>query len=365
MRLEPDPRLSRRRFLRALAYCGIAATASAAMRPLRANALPAGGGYAPSSISEMEFDVTYRTEVTSLPARARSVRVWLPLPPPDAWQDVLGLSVRSDRPYEVRRDPLYGNRIAHVSTDAAAGPFMLEARYRIVRRRAGGEKVDLTAGDAKSKYLRLVDPVRVTDEVRAFAERVVGQERRPSMIGRKVYDAVIELLAYDKDIPGCGIGDTTWVMKYKRGKCDDYHALFLAMMVAHEVPVRWEQGFPLPYPATDAEKSGGLSGDCTGAHCWASFYDREIGWIPVDVSEADKRPELRDFFYGHLTPNRFKVSEGRGIRLDPVQGGDPLPTFAFAYAEADGLPLIYPANYNNQIRYVITRVRTDDATESG
>jgi hypothetical protein len=94
-----------------------------------------------------------------------------------------------------------------------------------------------------------------------------------------------------------------------------------------------------------------------------SFYDREAGWVPVDVSEGDKREDMRGFFFGNLTPNRFKVSEGRGIRLDPPQGGDGLSTFAFAYAEADGIPLIYPANYRNVIDYEVARVATDDPPE--
>lgn len=63
---------------------------------------------------------------------------------------------------------------------------------------------------------------------------------------------------------------------------------------------------------------------------------------------------MRDFYFGHLTPNRFKISEGRSITLNPKQGGDALSTFAYAYAEADGLPLIYPENYENTIKYTIT-----------
>ena len=77
-------------------------------------------------------------------------------------------------------------------------------------------------------------------------------------------------------------------------------------------------GFPLPYPSETIASSGRLSGDCSGAHCWVSFYDPDHGWIPVDVSEGDKNPEMRDFFFGRLTPNRFKISEGRSIRLNNV-----------------------------------------------
>ena len=44
------------------------------------------------------------------------------------------------------------------------------------------------------------------------------------------------------------------------------------------------------------------------------------------------------------------------MTLNPAQGGDPLNTFAFAYAEADGIPLIYGANYENEIKYWVTEV---------
>ncbi len=47
---------------------------------------------------------------------------------------------------------------------------------------------------------------------------------------------------------------------------------------------------------------------------------------------------------------------GRSVVLNPSQGGDPLPSFAFAYAEADGIPLVYDANYVNTIKYDVTRV---------
>ena len=69
------------------------------------------------------------------------------------------------------------------------------------------------------------------------------------------------------------------------------------------------------------------------------------------------RLDVEDFF-GHLTPNRFKISEGRSILLTPRQGGDALPSFAYTYAEADGIPLIYASNYENTVRFAVTRVET-------
>ena len=130
--------------------------------------------------------------------------------------------------------------------------------------------------------------MRVTGEVEDFAQAAIGGSSDPREIGQRVFDAIVDQLSYDKKIPGCGTGDTGWVMRHKRGKCDDYHALFMAVMISRGVPVRWEQGFPLAAPGAVREQAGKLAGDCTGAHCWASFYAPSEGWIPVDVSEGDK-----------------------------------------------------------------------------
>ncbi|MBW2275784.1 MAG: transglutaminase family protein, partial [Deltaproteobacteria bacterium] len=150
--------------------------------------------------------------------------------------------------------------------------------------------------------------------------------------------------------------DTQWILTHRRGKCDDYHALFMAVLVSRGLPVRWEQGFPLPFPRDGKVEAGELAGDCTGAHCWLSFHAPSHGWVPVDVSEADKAEDKGDFYFGNLSPNRFQVSVGRSVVLSPPQRGDPLTTFAFAYAESDGIPLVYDANYENTIKFKVTRV---------
>ncbi|MFQ5478675.1 MAG: transglutaminase-like domain-containing protein [Candidatus Binatia bacterium] len=344
--------MSRRSFLRLAGYGGVGLlTAGYALGVREATA----GDLNPAKVSRMEFDVSYKTQIHNLPSDAERVRIWLPLPPSDYAQDVLDLEVLSSLPYKTMTEKMYGNKLVHVETGRQSDSFSVEARYHVVRRRVGAEKAKLDAESAK-KYRRLTQRVRVTDEVGKFAEQAVGKSTQPVEVGRKVFDAIIDLLVYDKKIKGCGTGDTEWIMKHKRGKCDDYHALFMAMMISRGVPIRWEQGFPLPYPSSTEVVSGGLEGDCSGAHCWVSFFDDEHGWIPIDVSEADKHPEMRGFFFGHLTPNRFKISEGRAITLEPGQGGDALSTFAFAYAEADGVPLIYQSNYENKINYTITKV---------
>ena len=314
------------------------------------------GGIDVRNVTAMEFDVSYATEVSTLPSDCELLRVWMPLPPPSTSQGIEGLQISCPVPYEIRTDSVYGNEFAFVETTPDAVPFVLKAKYRITRAQGRIEPATLSEAQ-RTKYMELTPRVKVSEDIRAFAANVAGNETSAMVVGRRIYDAINEMLSYDNSIPGCGTGDTEWIFKHKNGKCDDYHSLFMAMMISRGIPVRWEQGFPLPYPSSDNVIAGSLEGDCSGAHCWASFYDEDVGWVPVDVSEADKHPELAEFFFGKLTPNRFKISEGREIVFDPPQGGDPLNSLAFAYAEADGLPLIYLVNFRNTIEFEVDEIR--------
>ena len=58
------------------------------------------------------------------------------------------------------------------------------------------------------------------------------------------------------------------------------------------------------------------------------------GWIPVDISEARKHPELKDYFFGHLSGNRILMSRARDFQLP----GDATPRNYLVYpvARIDG-----------------------------
>ena len=40
------------------------------------------------------------------------------------------------------------------------------------------------------------------------------------------------------------------------------------------------------------------------------------GWYPVDISEADKAPDKRDYYFGTLDPNRVDIMVGRDFNLE-------------------------------------------------
>jgi transglutaminase-like putative cysteine protease len=153
----------------------------------------------------------------------------------------------------------------------------------------------------------------------------------PLALGRVFYDRVDEHVTYDKSRPGYGNGDAVWVCDSRFGNCTDFHSLFIAWARAHGLPARFEIGFPLP------DQRG--SSEITGYHCWAFFYLDGHGWTPVDISEADKFPAMKDYYFGHLTENRVTFTVGRDINLVPRQAAQPLNFFVYPYAEIKGQPV--------------------------
>ena len=145
---------------------------------------------------------------------------------------------------------------------------------------------------------------------------------------RLLYDRVDALVSYDKSKPGYGNGDVLWVCDSRSGNCSDFHSLFISLARSQSIPARFEIGFPLP--------AARGSGNIGGYHCWAWFFDQQHGWVPVDISEADKHPQQKDYFFGNLTENRVAFSSGRDIELEPHQSGPPLNYFIHPYVEADG-----------------------------
>jgi transglutaminase-like putative cysteine protease len=145
---------------------------------------------------------------------------------------------------------------------------------------------------------------------------------------RAIYDYVFATMRYDKTGTGWGRGDVLYACDARKGNCTDFHSLFIAMARSQGIPARFEIGFPLP-----ADKH---SGEIAGYHCWAEFFEPKHGWVPVDISEAWKHQEKRDYFFGSHDANRVQFNWGRDLYLSPKQDGQPLNYFVYPYVEVAG-----------------------------
>jgi transglutaminase-like putative cysteine protease len=131
-------------------------------------------------------------------------------------------------------------------------------------------------------------------------------------------------------------GDAEWACDNGYGNCTDFHSLFIALARAQGIPARFEIGFP-------AARRTAARARCPVIIAGPWFKPKGRGWIPVDISEANKvkntRPEMVEYYFGNLTPDRVAFSVGRDIQLVPPQSGPPLNFFIYPYAEVDGRPL--------------------------
>jgi len=78
-------------------------------------------------------------------------------------------------------------------------------------------------------------------------------------------------------------------------------------------------------------------GEIPGYHCWAEFYLADVGWVPVDASEAHKFPAKREAFFGGLDENRIAFTIGRDIRIPQASAG-PVNSSIYPHVEVDGRP---------------------------
>jgi transglutaminase-like putative cysteine protease len=280
------------------------------------------------------FTFHYAFTVRNLPA-GKKVRVWIPAAQSDAYQDVKVISAQGDQPLKKSSESKYGNQIYYAETTSAQPELHFDVEYDVVRRERvvlGPTAPHTTTGSLSSTEKQIdMQPdalVPVTGLPADLAVKVTQGKTQALDKARAVYDYVFTTMRYDKTGIGWGHGDVLYACDAKKGNCTDFHSLFIAMARSQGIPARFEIGFPLP-----PDKH---SGEIAGYHCWSDFYVDGKGWIPVDISEAWKHPEKRDYFFGAHDVNRMQFSMGRDLRLTPAQDGKPLNYFVYPYVEVDG-----------------------------
>ncbi len=280
------------------------------------------------------FTLHYGFTVKNLPA-GKKVRVWIPAAQSDAFQEVKILSAKGNLPLKKTRDPKIGNEIYFAETSGATQPELhFEVEYDVVRH----ERVALNAAPhvvaasltskERNEDLQPDALVPITGLPAELAAKVTEGKTQALDKASAIYDYVFTTMKYDKTGTGWGHGDVLYACDAKKGNCTDFHSLFIAMARSQGIPARFEIGFPLPPDKHSAE--------IAGYHCWSDFYIDGKGWIPVDISEAWKHPEKREYFFGSHDVNRVQFSMGRDLRLNPAQDGKPLNYFVYPYVEVDG-----------------------------
>ena len=268
-----------------------------------------------------EFEFVYRV---TLPEIKGEARLWLPLAKTDAFQTVTQEEVSIPVKWEKVQDRDYGNDICVLHPQSSDSGKTIELRYLVLRK----EKSAYSAkSEDAARFLRPEKLVPVNQTFRTLAEQATAGKKNDLERAKALYDHVLGRMRYDKSGTGWGKGDAIYACDARTGNCTDFHAYFIALARGVGIPARFAIGATIP-----AEKNEGA---IEGYHCWAEFF-ADGRWVPVDISEAWKNPALADYYFGHNPANRFELTKGRDLIVDPPPASGPINFLAYPLLEVDG-----------------------------
>jgi transglutaminase-like putative cysteine protease len=334
------------------------------------------GGNSSSPINyHIEFDYVF-----TAPFGTRLARVWIPVPQSNARQSVSNFKV-TPAPTSFGREPIYGNRFAYLEYPNPIGGQIVrvsfDAEVREVKWNVDPARVILVKrfpGEFEP-YLESTGELVITDEIRALAKEIAGEETNPALVARKIMVWVIDHVDYGHEL--CSLrGSSRHALETHEGHCSDYHGLTVALLRACGIPARLAYGIN-PIEAKKPSPS----------HCKCEIYLAPYGWVSFDVSETDKvitkaaedpalseparaarREEaLARLFAGFMDNTWIRVTLGAGYELAPATDAPTPPLVRILYIEADGQPLPDPDPANPAKRefawMIVARFETDRKPE--
>jgi transglutaminase-like putative cysteine protease len=268
-----------------------------------------------------QFEFVYRVKLPEIKGEAR---LWIPLAKTDVFQTVTQEEINIPIKWEKIRDRDYGNDICVLHPQLADSGKTIELRYLVVRKEKGAYSAN---GEDPARFLHPEKLVPVNETFKTIAEQATAGKKDDLERAKALYDHVLGRMRYDKSGTGWGRGDAVYACDARTGNCTDFHAYFIALARSAGIPGRFAIGATIP-----ADRNEGA---IEGYHCWAEFF-ADGRWVPVDISEAWKNPKLAEYYFGHNPANRFELTKGRDLIVDPAPATGAINFLAYPLLEIDG-----------------------------
>jgi len=284
---------------------------------------------------ERDFIFEYGFILKNIPPDTSKIEIWVPYPSEMPYQEIENITAETKYTPQLTYDKKYRNKMLYFEIKNPEEPDLeLSLRYRVRRYEYANKPVGgvviakpFLEESELNKYLTPSKLVTISPRVVRIASEITRDKKNDLEKARAIYDYVFVNVEYNKTVPGWGQGDTERVCDVRKGNCTDFHSLFISLARASGIPARFVIGMPI---------SKAKGGTVKGYHCWAEFYIRGLGWIPVDISEAWKDETKYEYHFGALDENRIEFTHGRDIILEPAQNNGPLNYFIYPYVEVDG-----------------------------
>ena len=292
------------------------------------------------------FQFTYSMDVES--TDGKKLELWLPIPQSNEVQTISNLIINTNGlQHSIENEKIHGNKYLYINDENGitkvtnilitfevmrsehqnviyknVDPQKYLGAYNTVPIGGIFEKVITDNNLSKNNIRGIYDyvfegmhygkPKSVDDMY--YADPWLGPDEKYGMkkVGR---DNVVKLYQKSKKQGGnytFGNGNAIYACDIGVGNCTDYHSYFMSLGRTLGVPSRFHMGFPIPPD---------LEGKVGGYHCWADYYIEGKGWFPVDISEADKNPDKKDYYFGTVDNDRVEMMIGRDFILKGYETG--------------------------------------------
>ncbi len=318
--------------------------------------------------AERSKPVTWQIDfsvVVTPPYGTEVLRVWLPLAPSDAGQQVTEGEF-STFPLEVEpqlgAEPMFGNRFAYFEFERPQGAQIIRHRFEAKVWQLDWHLDPLAVQhvdywpEAFDLYRRSeTQAVVLDDDLRALVQQIVPEPANPLADLLRVMRWAGENFEYDHARASLA-ASSRHAMQNRAGHCSDYHGFCAAAGRALGYPTRIAYGLHL-IPKNSP------------SHCKLEAYLPPYGWVSFDVSETQRlldrlrrdeklEPAARDRLLaaalerltsGFRDHTWLCLTRGSDYELAPPAGRR-VPVVRTAYIEADGQPLPEPDPANPQAR---------------
>jgi len=263
------------------------------------------------------FHFTYRCE---LPPLDEATQLWIPLAQSNDFQKIRVEKIETPVPWELVRDHSGKNTALMMRVGAEQSGQTFYIRYQVVRLESGPyakHPNDPPKEHLAPQSLVPADPIFT----RLASEALDGSSASTDLMrARELYKHTLERMRYQRYGDGWGEGNAVYACDARTGNCSDFHAYFIALCRAVNIPARFIIGAAIP---SDRDEGG-----INGYHCWAEFYAGDQWW-PVDLSEADKYQKLADYYFGKKPANRLELSRGRDLEFEGMRSSQPFNFFVY------------------------------------
>lgn len=222
------------------------------------------------------------------PGDVTNLNVYIAIPVDRPNQKLLKPVSFDPQPTDIVTDK-WGQKFAHYNVaDLKQGIFfravmtvdatVMAAEYYIDPDKCGSLK-DIP-GEIKKEYLVDGKKLMIRDPfIVELAQKIVGDEKNPYWIARKIFNYLIDHLSYNlKPVGGWNTAPT--VLKRGTASCSEYSFSFIALSRAVGLPAR--------YVGAISRRGDDASMDDV-FHRWCEVYLPNYGWVPFDANKGDSK----------------------------------------------------------------------------